>query len=107
MYSFVEMNELFAALRKGYVDACAGHEIVMQEYLRQSGQKYRILDEEIIDSKLGVAFSKIKTPRRQNSFVRRWRRCLKTERFSVFWKNMGWKTGWQQGGLHHEKIRTV
>ena len=60
MYSFVEMNELFAALRKGYVDACAGHEIVMQEYLRQSGQKYRILDEEIIDSKLGVAFSKNK-----------------------------------------------
>lgn len=60
VYSFVEMNELFAALRKGYVDACAGHEIVMQEYLRQSGQKYRILDEEIIDSKLGVAFSKNK-----------------------------------------------
>ena len=54
------MNELFAALRKGYVDACAGHEIVMREYLRQSGQKYRILDEEIIDSKLGVAFSKNK-----------------------------------------------
>ena len=60
VYSFVEMNELFAALRKGYVDACAGHEIVMREYLRQSGQKYRILDEEIIDSKLGVAFSKNK-----------------------------------------------
>ena len=60
VYSFVEMNELFAALRKGYVDACAGHEIVMREYLRQSGQKYRILDEEIIDPKLGVAFSKNK-----------------------------------------------
>lgn len=58
VYSFVEMDDVFAALRKGYVDACAGHETAILEYMKNSDGKYRILDNSLMSVGLGVAFYK-------------------------------------------------
>lgn len=57
IFCFGEMDEVFAALRKGYVDACAGHENALIKYRDSAPSKeYRILEDEILTSKLGVAF---------------------------------------------------
>lgn len=58
VYSFVETEEEFAALRKGYVDACAGHKFRLENYIKTAQLKCRILDEVLMTSNLGVAFSK-------------------------------------------------
>ena len=58
VYSFVETEEAFAALRKGYVDACASHDYRIGTYLKNALSKYRVLDQELMTSHLGVAFSK-------------------------------------------------
>lgn len=60
LYSFVPMDEVFSALRKGYVDACAGHESTIMNYIYLSKEKYRIIQEPLLTSKLGVAFAKSK-----------------------------------------------
>lgn len=60
VYCFSEKKEIFAALRKGYTDACAGHDSAIKEYLNQYGTEYRILDKSISISRLGIAFSKSK-----------------------------------------------
>ena len=52
---------MFAALRKGYVDACAGHEISLRTYMDEADEDYRTLDKPLMVSKLGVAFSKNST----------------------------------------------
>ena len=57
LYSCSTSGELQAMLRKGYVDAIAGHEEGLSEVLgRESG--YRILSESLYISQLGVAFEK-------------------------------------------------
>ena len=56
VYSFVEMDDVFAALRKGYVDACAGHEAAYRELIKNSGGEYRVLEEPLLQADLGVAF---------------------------------------------------
>ena len=45
LFSFSSMDEIYASLRKGYVDAIAGHESA-------------ILDESLYNSELGIAFIK-------------------------------------------------
>ncbi len=54
--SFVSTEDLFASIRKGYVDAISGHEALINE-LTKSG-KYRLLEESPYTSELGVAFKK-------------------------------------------------
>lgn len=51
------MDEVVSALRKDYVDACAGHAEALAELLRNIGGSYRFLEEDLIRSELGVAFS--------------------------------------------------
>ena len=58
VYCFNSMNEVFAALRKGYVDACAGHETACSRLISSTNGNYRFLDECLIKANLGVAFSK-------------------------------------------------
>lgn len=58
VYCFVELEDAFAAFRKGYVDAVAGHEIPMKKLMDDDDGNYRILDEPLIVSKLGAAFKK-------------------------------------------------
>ena len=54
---FATTEDMFAALRKGYVDAIAGHEALLNEFINGKG-KYRLLDESPYISKIGIAFQK-------------------------------------------------
>lgn len=57
VYCLTSMSEVAAALRNEYVDACAGHEAALTWYLQNAGISYRLLDEDLMRAKLGVAFS--------------------------------------------------
>ena len=58
IYSFSSVEEVFAAFRKGYVDAIAGHEISFRLYMDRRETDYRMLDEYITETGLGVAFDR-------------------------------------------------
>lgn len=58
LYCFTEMDELFAAMQKGYVDACAGHETALRIFMTNAPGRYRILEESLFTSSIGVAFAK-------------------------------------------------
>lgn len=58
MYCFSQKDYVFAALRKNYVDAIAGHEYMLLQLLNEEDGKYRLLSESLQLSKLGVAFDK-------------------------------------------------
>lgn len=55
---FSTTEELFAALRKGYVDAIAGHEAMITAFVKGGNGNYRRLEESLYVSELGVAFEK-------------------------------------------------
>ena len=55
---FATTEDMFAAIRKGYVDAISGHEALLNELIRNSDEKYRLLEESPNISKIGVAFQK-------------------------------------------------
>ena len=56
VYSFTTLDLVFSALRKGYVDACAGHETAYKKYMEDMPENYRILEESLLKARLGVAF---------------------------------------------------
>ena len=58
VYSFVSMNDVFAALDKSYVDACAGHETAYRSFMSGRTGQYRVLDQALLRVGLGVAFYK-------------------------------------------------
>lgn len=58
IYGFSSMSNVLAALKKNYVDAIAGHETAIAEYIKASPESYRILDETLLSVNLGVAFYK-------------------------------------------------
>ena len=72
LYCFVKTDYIFAALNKGYVDAIAGHEFMLHQLVNDDDGKYRLLDENLLISKLGVAFYKdnnTEIPDRLNSVL--------------------------------------
>ena len=56
VYSFVSMDEVFAALNKDYVDAGAGHETAYRSFMSNHADTYRVLEQELLRVGLGVAF---------------------------------------------------
>lgn len=56
--SMSTMSELYASLRKGYIDAAAGHEVAIKRFVDTNPQQFIILDETLYKSELGVAFKK-------------------------------------------------
>ncbi len=58
IYTFASMSSAFAALKRGLVDACAGHETACLDYIGNISGEYRVLDEALLTANLGVAFSK-------------------------------------------------
>ena len=52
------MSNALAALKKEYVDACAGHETAYLDYINTISGEYRILDEALLVANLGVAFDR-------------------------------------------------
>lgn len=55
---FSTTNELYAALRKDYADAIAGHEAMLGSLVQDGEGAYRMLKESPYKSELGVAFKK-------------------------------------------------
>ena len=58
VYCFSSMNEIYACLRKDYADAIAGHESALNTFLQTAPGAYRMLEENLYISQLGVAFEK-------------------------------------------------
>ena len=58
VYSMSGMDEIYASLRKGYVDAITGHESALERFVQSAPDAYVILDESLYISELGVAFKK-------------------------------------------------
>lgn len=59
LYCFTNIENVFASLRKGYVDAVAGHRSMLSIFIgRYPDLNYRFLDENIATVNLGVAFLK-------------------------------------------------
>ena len=56
--SFSTSDELLAVLRKGYVDAIAGHEALLLNMDTYNSVTYRLLKESLLDVQIGVAFEK-------------------------------------------------
>jgi len=52
---------IFILLSKGYVDALAAHDTSVDQFMEESGLKFRILDEPLQTVDLGVAFDKADT----------------------------------------------
>lgn len=55
---FSSMEEVYSAIRKSFVDAIAGHEGAMRTFMEDSPGSWRILDQSLLVSGLGVAFPK-------------------------------------------------
>ena len=49
---------IFILLSKGYVDALAAHDTSVDQFMTDTGLKFRILDEPLQSVELGVAFDK-------------------------------------------------
>ena len=58
IYSYRTLGQVFTALRKGYVDAAAGHEAALLIYTQEYPDQYRYLNLSVGRSKLGIAFPK-------------------------------------------------
>ena len=58
VYSLKDSTYLFTSLGKGYVDAIATHRLMIEQYERDYNVSYRVLDEPLVTSNVGVAFSK-------------------------------------------------
>lgn len=58
LVSLSSTDELFAILRKDYVDAIAGHEALIGQLTEEDDSNYRMLEESPYMSQLGVAFEK-------------------------------------------------
>ena len=58
VYSMENRELIYTSLGKGYVDAIAAHEISIRQYMSDYEAKYRIPDEDILETGIGVAFAK-------------------------------------------------
>lgn len=58
LYTFTTVKEVYAALRRGYVEAIAGDQYAMDSFLATAPEKYICLSETICETPLGVAFQK-------------------------------------------------
>ena len=58
VFSLSTTDEMYAILRKGYADAIAGHEGMLGKIVNDGTDTYRMLEESIYASELGVAFEK-------------------------------------------------
>ncbi len=56
--SFGTTEEIYSMLRKGYVDAIAGHEALIAKLTGNGTEAYRMLEESPYMSEIGVAFAK-------------------------------------------------
>lgn len=58
VYSLEDTSYLYPSLAKGYVDAIASHRLAVEQYMKDYGVKFRILDEPLVEVEVGVAFKR-------------------------------------------------
>lgn len=58
LYCMRNMDLVFSSLSLEYVDAIAGHETVLRQGMQKNEDKYRLLDEDLLSAKVGIAFQK-------------------------------------------------
>lgn len=58
VYTLSQMDDVYACLRKGYADAIAGHTYALRAFMETTPGAYRMLDEVLFVSQLGVAFER-------------------------------------------------
>ena len=58
LISLQERDLIYTTVSKGYADALAAHETAVQQFMKDYGVEYRILDEPLAAVGLGVAFAK-------------------------------------------------
>lgn len=58
VYCFSTMEEIYSAIRKDFADAIAGHEQAMKLFVEESPETWRMLEQGLMVSALGVAFLK-------------------------------------------------
>lgn len=71
---FATTEDMFASIRKGYVDAIAGHEALINEFITNGKGEYRLLEESPHISKAGVAFEKgthIELTQKMNKLIKK------------------------------------
>jgi polar amino acid transport system substrate-binding protein len=56
VYCMDSMDLVMAAMENGYVNAVAGHETTLRQYMSQSPGTYRLLSEELLSADVGIAF---------------------------------------------------
>lgn len=56
--SVQQRDLIFVMLSKGYVDAIAAHDTSVDQFMEESGMKFRILEEPLLTARLGVAFDR-------------------------------------------------
>jgi polar amino acid transport system substrate-binding protein len=56
VYCMDSMDLVVAAMENSYVDAVAGHETTLRQYMSQSPGEYRLLSEELLSADVGIAF---------------------------------------------------
>ncbi len=57
VYSFFDRDLIYIYLSKGLVDALGAHETVIEQYMKDFGTKFRIVDDPLMVARVGVAFS--------------------------------------------------
>ena len=58
VYSLEDRELLYTSLGKGYVDAIAAHETAIRQYMKDYDASFRILEEPLMITGIGVAFAK-------------------------------------------------
>lgn len=72
---FATTEDMFASIRKGYVDAISGHEALVNELIKNGEGTYRLLEESPHISKAGVAFEKgthVELTQEINELIKKW-----------------------------------
>lgn len=63
IYSLTEMSDVATALRNRYVDAISGYAAAISDMLGTNGIKYRLLEDDLTNARIGVAFSSESDPK--------------------------------------------
>ena len=72
---FSTTNEIYAALRKSYVDAIAGHEAMLGSLVKEGKDAYRMLDESIYNQNLEWLLKKERTRKLQQILQKHLKNC--------------------------------